>query len=108
MTSTHKKEIDRLEREKNWMGLSSYIYFLSLNDDDSDFAFKTCYFFSQHENENVRGMAILGFGHIAQKHDRIDLETVLPIIEKAKLDKSEFVRHKANDATDDLEFLIKT
>ncbi|WP_411349806.1 CPCC family cysteine-rich protein [Paenibacillus sp. WLX2291] len=80
---------------------------LSMNAHDGAFAQQYMLQYSQHDNENVRGIAILGLGHIARIHGTLDQARVLPIIEKALQDTSEFVRGHADSAIDDISHFLK-
>jgi len=79
---------------------------LALYADDWKFAQDICTKYSRHKDENVRGIAILCFGHIARLHRKLDLDMVLPIIKEATNDQSPFVRGHAESALDDIEIFI--
>src|SRR5437879_4332210 len=76
----------------------------ALYSDDPEWAEDVCVRLSTHEHFNVRGNAILGFGHIARIHGGLTEIKVKPLIEHALKDKSDYVRGHANDAADDVEF----
>ncbi|MEW4369377.1 CPCC family cysteine-rich protein [Paenibacillus kandeliae] len=80
---------------------------LSLHAPDGAFAQHMMLRYVQHDNENVRGIAILGLGHIARIHGTVDKERVLPIVEQALQDRSEFVRGHADAAMDDIQLFCK-
>ncbi|WP_312473735.1 hypothetical protein [Neobacillus sp.] len=63
--------------------------------------------FSNSENENIRGIAILCFGHLARIHGKIDKRLVLPIVNKGLEDNSSFVQGHSNSALDDINFFVK-
>ncbi|MGN1400076.1 MAG: hypothetical protein ACI4XL_01080 [Bacillus sp. (in: firmicutes)] len=63
--------------------------------------------FSKNDNENVRGIAILGFGHIARRYGKIDKKLILPIVQEGIKDKNEFVRGHSESAFDDISFFVK-
>ena len=96
-----------LIEKESWRELASFIYYYTLNGSDYDFKTEICCLLSTNKDEHVRGMAILGFAHIELVHGKVDLDKVLPVIEKALTDDSEFVRYKANDAKNDLQQYIK-
>lgn len=79
----------------------------ALYSDDSDCAEGVCLRLASHEHFNVRGNAILGFGHIARIHRKLDESRVKPIIEAALIDESAYVRGHADAAADDVEFFLK-
>ena len=79
----------------------------ALHSDDAVFAEDVCVRLSDHEHFNVRGNAILGFGHIARIHKKLTQRRVKPLIEVALSDRNEYVRGQANSAADDVEFFLK-
>lgn len=79
----------------------------ALYADDPDWAQGICVRLAEHEHFNVRGNAVLGFGHLARIHRQLNEDLVKPLIEAALADESEYVRGQANDAADDVEFYLK-
>src|SRR6266403_1506912 len=82
--------------------LSAALYF-----EDSLWAENVCVQLARHPDENVRGNAILGFGHIARIHRQLNSSNIKPLIETALEDESEYVRAQAESAADDAEFFLK-
>ena len=78
----------------------------ALYADDAGWAENICARLAAHENENVRGNAILGFGHIARIHGQLTEAKVKPLIESALEDKSAFVRDHADSAKDDAKMFL--
>ncbi len=79
----------------------------ALHSDDPTWAEGICAHLATHENFNVRGNAILGFGHIARIHRRLDERRVKPLIEAALRDESDYVKGQADAAADDVELFLK-
>jgi len=79
----------------------------ALYDNDPDWAEDVCVRLSLHGNFNVRGNAILGFGHIARIHGKLTEQRVKPLIEFALKDENDYVRGHASSAADDVEFFLK-
>ena len=79
----------------------------ALYSDDPAWSEGVCVRLSGHKYFNVRGNAILGFGHIARLHAKLTERKVKPLIEAAFKDKSQYVRGQANDAADDVEYFLK-
>src|SRR5262245_53444465 len=73
---------------------------------DRDWAQSVCCRLAVHEHYNVRGNAILGFGHIARIHGWLDRTVVLPIIENGLRDSHEYVRSQAHSAADDVKHFL--
>ena len=80
---------------------------LSLYGENVDFIQEILVEYSNNIDENIRGVAILGFGHIARIHRKMDKELVLPIVKKGLKDSSNFVRGHAENALDDINFFVK-
>ncbi len=72
----------------------------ALHGDDPQWAENVCVRLANHPNANVRGNAVLGFGHIARIHRMLDAH-VKPLIERALRDENTYVRGHARDAADD-------
>ena len=73
---------------------------------DRGWAQGVCCRLAAHQHFNVRGNAILGFGHLARIHRQLDRSVVLPIVEAGLIDSHEDVRGLANDAADDIEHFL--
>lgn len=69
---------------------------------DSMWAESVCLRLANHSNFNVRGNAILGFGHIARVHGNIQSKEVKNLVKLALLDEHPYVRGQADAAADDL------
>jgi hypothetical protein len=76
---------------------------VSMEPPDCKWAEKICIFLSDHPHFNVRGNAILGFGHLARTCGALEEKIVKPIIEKATKDENEYVRGQAECAVMDTE-----
>jgi len=63
--------------------LSASVLSVALNADDAEWAQGVCVRLASHPNENVRGNAILGFGHIARLNGKLAQGRVKPLIEAA-------------------------
>ena len=74
---------------------------IAMHDADWRYAQDLCVRLSSHPHFNVRGNAVLGFGHIARVHGRLDRAIVQPIIVAALHDANDYVRGHGVDAADD-------
>ncbi len=88
-------------RELQYAVLSAALY-----SDDQEWAQDVCLRLTLHPHANVRGNAILGFGHIARVHHSLDRVRVQSIIERALHDPDTYVRGHAADAADDIEHFL--
>ncbi|MBW7473877.1 hypothetical protein K0T92_03900 [Paenibacillus oenotherae] len=80
---------------------------LTFNADDGEFVQELMVHYTQHKNENIRGIAILCFGHIARIHATVNKELIIPLINDALKDESSFVRGHAHSALDDINMFCK-
>lgn len=80
---------------------------LAFYNEDWMFVENLCIEYSSHSDSKVRGIAILCFGHLARIHGQLHNEKVMPIINKALMDKDDFIRGHAHDAKDDINTFLK-
>jgi hypothetical protein len=80
---------------------------LVLKADDKEFLQDFMVKYSQHKDENIRGTVIRCFGHIAKKYNTITNKLVLPLINDALNDESNFVKECAHLALDDIKLYCK-
>src|SRR5437870_596202 len=73
-----------------------------LDPPDCAWAEGICVRLSSHAHHNVRGNAILGFGHLARTCGRLTESVVRPIIQAALRDEHPYVRSQARNAADDV------
>lgn len=75
---------------------------VSMEPPDADWSQEICLNLVDHNHWNVRGNAILGFGHLARTTGALDKERVLPLVSSARSDPHEYVRGHAHDAANDI------
>jgi len=75
---------------------------VSMDPPDCAWSERICLALATHTDFNVRGNAILGFGHLARTCGKLNLTAVVPIIATALRDEHEYVRGHAHDAAGDL------
>ena len=102
-----REEVEEVESRNDPAELLYAVLSIALYDGDAGFAETFCLRYSDHENFNVRGNAILGFGHIARIHGRLNESKVKPVIIAALSDADDYVRGQANGAKDDTEWFLK-
>jgi hypothetical protein len=101
---------DEVESSVSWDDVNELpraVISAALYADDPTWAEDVCLRLAKHEHSNVRGNAVLGFGHIARTHRRLDERRVKPLLEAALRDESDYVRGQADAAADDVEFFLK-
>jgi hypothetical protein len=79
---------------------------VSLDPPGRIWAERVCLRLAQHEDPSVRGNAIEGFGHLARTFGSLNRAAVEPMIVAGLCDHDEWVRGKADDAADDIEFFL--
>jgi hypothetical protein len=105
--SLTQSEVETAIRRNNPDELLYVPIAVSLYETDLAFAQDVCIRLSTHEHFNVRGNAILGFGHLARRFKKLDFESIIkPLIEGALKDADNYVRGHADDAADDVEFFL--
>lgn len=67
-----------------------------------EWAQSCCVQLAKHRNANVRGNAVIAFGHLARRFGRLDPQRVRRLVEIALHDPSDYVREQAQTAADDL------
>lgn len=75
-------------------------------DCDREWAEHICITLASHPNFNVRGNAILGFGHIARTCRALTTEQIIPLISRALTDPDDYVRSHADNAACDLQVYL--
>lgn len=81
---------------------------ITMDPPDCAWAEAICLSLAKHPHFNVRGNAILGFGHLARTCRCLDLATVSPVIAAALQDEHEYVRGHAEDAAGDVLHYLKS
>nr|WP_050550139.1 hypothetical protein [Pseudomonas sp. GM18] len=75
---------------------------IGLNEQDMIWAQHTCLKYLESETESVAAAAITALGHIARRQGDLDLDVVLPALEKVKK-KSPSLEGTVVDTLDDIE-----
>ena len=100
-----KIEIEAAIAEDDPEELLGVIIDLALAAEDADWAENCCIRLAVHDDTDVRGNAIIGFAHLAERFGGLNREKVLPVIEAARHDPKEYVRDQAEAALEVLEAL---
>ena len=107
ITELSREAVEQALREGVAETLLRVVIAVSMYDADWDYAQDLCVRLSSHPHFNVRGNAVLGFGHIARVHRQLDRALVQPIIQAALRDESDYIRGQAVSAMDDTAFFLK-
>ncbi|HVF27445.1 MAG TPA: hypothetical protein VM943_04330 [Pyrinomonadaceae bacterium] len=102
-----KDEIESAVSRNNPDELLHAVISANLYADDPEWAESVCLRLVHHQDFNVRGNAILGFGQFARIHRKLNASRVKPMIVAALNDVSDYVRGQACATADDVEFFLK-
>ncbi len=86
--------------------LQQLILDVALECEEQEWVELCCVRLAKHRNANVRGNALLGFGHLARRFGRLDRHRVKRLIEIGLHAHNEYVRERAESAADDLETFL--
>ena len=75
---------------------------ITMDPPDCAWPESVCLALARHQHFNVRGNAILGFGHLARTCGHVNLVAVVPVVAAALHDEHEYVRGQADAAASDL------
>lgn len=88
--------------------LQTVVIGIALYHSNLVFAERFCLKLSAHQDEGVRGNAVLGFGHLARRFGRLqNADHVKEIIVSALNDSSPYVRGHADSAQDDVQQFLR-
>lgn len=82
--------------------LEELIHEIALESEQREWAEWACARLARHRNANVRGNALLGFGHLARRFGTLDASRAKPLIENGLHAHNEYVRERAESAADDV------
>jgi hypothetical protein len=80
---------------------------VGMYSDDLMWSETFCLGLAQHPHFNVRGNAILSFGHLARRFRTLEKPESIDAIRRGLADSDEFVRGQAESAADDVEWFAK-
>lgn len=97
-----KSEIEAIIADDDPEELLGVIIELALSAEDAEWAEDCCIRLARHADTNVRGNAIIGFAHLAERFGELDRSKVEPIVVAALQDPKQYVRDQAEVAKDAL------
>ena len=103
---TGREEIQSILDRDDSDELLNMVVSIGLYEDDYDLAYNIVHRLSSHSHYNVKGNAILCFGHLARRFGKLPEEQVKPIIETALNDKEEYIYGQACTAADDVQLFL--
>ena len=106
-TSALQRRFDAALERDDTFELQDLVLEVALESEDSDWAECTCADLARHHNANVRGNALLGFGHLARRFGRLRRTRVKRLIENGLFTENEYVRRQAESAAEDIETFLR-
>lgn len=100
------EDVEQVIAEDNPPDLLYVPIVVSLDPPDCTWATGVCIRLADHVHWNVRGNAILGFGHLARTCRELPRAEVQPLVEAALHDSHSYVRGHAEDAADDIRHFL--
>jgi hypothetical protein len=92
ITQCSREAVDQALQDDVPETLLRIVIAVSMHDSDWQYAQDICVRLSSHPHFNVRGNAVLGFGHVARVNGQLDRALVQPIIESALRDENDYIR----------------
>lgn len=78
---------------------------LVYHDPDWKWLQDQCLALAAHSDVDVAGLAVTSLGHLARIHRKLDLEKVLPVLERYRTDPR--IGGRVEDALDDIETYLR-
>ncbi len=101
-----RSEIEEVIAKDDRERLPIAVLSAALHSANPAWAESVCLRLARHDTPEIRGNAILGFGHIARRHGMLSEKVVKPIMEAAFSDPNQYVRGQADSAADDVELFL--
>jgi len=79
---------------------------VSMTHPNLEWSQEICLKLAKHQDSQVRGNAVLGFGHLARRFGKLNKEAVLPVIESALAESDQIVNGQAWAAADDVSHFL--
>jgi hypothetical protein len=96
------KEITRAVKTNDLDLLSDLCIPLAKLHENWKFVQEVCVELSGHENEGIRGSALMGLSMVSLFHNKLEKNIVKPVLLRGLKDDSEFVKRAANTAIQDI------
>ncbi len=100
-----RPEIEILLRSGDGTEIADALLSAAYYDPDWKWVQGQCIAFSRHEDQNVRWVSAVCFGHLARIHRQLDLELILQRLVEMRSDP--LVAAAADDALEDIRFFLK-
>jgi hypothetical protein len=100
-----RQEVDAALTRDDPEELLRTVVAVALHSEDLEWASSVCMRLASHSHFNVRGNAVLGFGHLARRYGRLD-SAAREVIEAGLRDRDSYVRDQAYSAADDVQHFL--
>jgi len=101
-----QQSFERARERDDPIELQQLVIEVALHADSREWAECTCADLARHRNAQVRGNALLGFGHLARRFGALDRRRVQRLVEIGLFSQHEYVRAQAESAAEDLETFL--
>jgi len=98
-----REDVDSALRSGSADRMAIAILSIALHDRELEFAQSLCLRYCATKHSVVRGVAILGIGHLARRFGRVDQTKVEPIVQWALVDSDPYIRGQAEAAAGDID-----
>ena len=102
MTATFKREIEQSIEMNDPEELLSVVIDVALVATDPVWATECLFDLAEHDQTSVRGNALMGLVHLAQRFPQVDRKSIRAVIEIAQNDQERHVRDQADAALEEL------
>ncbi len=99
-----RQEAERIFAHGTSADVATALVDITFHDPDWQWLQDKCLAFTGNADASVRQIAITCLGHVARIHGRLDLETVLPVLDKLSTDSALVT----DDALDDIRMFVET
>ncbi len=101
-TAAFRESVEEALLRDDPIELMDLITEVALSAPEAEWAQACCVQLARHRNAEVRGNAVMGFGHIARRFGQLDPHRVKRLVELARHDRHEYVRAQGHAAVEDL------
>lgn len=101
-----QQSFERARERDDPIELQQLVIEVALHAESREWAECTCADLARHRNAQVRGNALLGFGHLARRFGALDRRRVQRLVEIGLFSQHEYVRAQAESAAEDLETFL--
>lgn len=102
MSSEFREQVEAALETEEPEELLGVIIDIALAAEDAAWAEDCLFRLASHPDTNVRGNALMGFAHLAERFGGVDRERLEPVLETGLRDDKHYVREQAQACLDEL------